>query len=77
MKTLFKSLLLHPQRTLDLEYHHGGDDSKSNIIQINGHISVFLGDFPLLKDVVERVKCSLPRSRSHSLEAKSPGVNHA
>ena len=28
MKTLLKSLLLHPQRTLDLEYQDGGDGFK-------------------------------------------------
>ena len=28
MKTLLKRLLLHPQRTLDLEYQDGGDDFK-------------------------------------------------
>lgn len=28
METLVKRLLLHPQRTLDLEYQGGGDDLK-------------------------------------------------
>ena len=45
VKTLFKSLLLHPQRTLDLEYQYGGDDFVQNSIlnarpsftQINEH----------------------------------------
>ena len=28
VKTLLKSLLSHPQRTLDLEYQYGGNDFK-------------------------------------------------
>ena len=39
MKTLLKSLLLHPQRTLDLEYQDGGDGFKILLCMLNPVLS--------------------------------------
>ena len=38
MKTLLKRLLLHPQRTLDLEYQHGGDELQDLIMNASSSI---------------------------------------
>ena len=58
VRTAPKSLLLHPQRTLELEYQYGSDDFKCviySIIQINGlhtnYVHLIIVDNKLLDNI--------------------------